>query len=983
MNEQGGQSDGVKMKKMVNLRRFLLLALASLPLVLSQPVTALQVTALRTEYLSNPLGIDSPAPRLQWQLESNERAQRQTAYRILVASSLKRLAANQGDLWDCGKVAGDTSTQIVYAGRPLTSGQECFWKVQAWDQYGKPSRWSEPAKWSMGLLNSADWRAQWISYRDTTPLHKDRNALFLPPARQYRKDFAATKSIKRAMIYVSALGLVDVHLNGKRVSEAYFEPGWADYHQRVHYRTHDVSGLIRKGENRLGAIVTEGWYAGYVGYGLLVGYGPNKVGRYFYGKTPALLAQLEIEFTDGSRQVIGTDTSWQVSADGPIREADLIMGEACDARREDANWCVPMARTRHAHGPLPEWKWEDAIRAEDNGSTRAVYSDTLGNREVELGFQRPPKLQAYAAPPIRATQELKARRLTEPKPGVYIFDLGQNIAGVIRLKVKGPAGTKLQIRYGEMLHDAGRLMTENLRKARATDFYTLRGDPKGETWTPRFTYHGFQFVEITGLPAKPALDAVTGIVLHNGTPLTGEFACSDEVMTRFWKNTQWTQRANFIEMPTDCPQRDERLGWMGDAQIYVRTASFNADVAAFFTKWLADVAEAQRDFGAYPDYAPYPMAHGAPGQTWGTAWTDAGIICPWTIWKVYGDTRLLQRQLDSMTRFMNWRKQRAPDFRGRKDGNDWGDWLNVNEATPLELIDAAYFKRDADLMSEMARALGRTPEAEDYAKVSTSVARQFASDYLNEDGTLKVNTQTAHVLALEFGLVPDSARTGLATRLAERIASNEFRMATGFLGTKPLLPALSAQGHHDLACRLFQSRRFPSWGYEVINGATTVWERWDSYTREHGFNGASGSQNASMNSFSHYAFGAVMEWGFRTLAGIDTDGPGYQRVIIRPSPPTPGSNPENEPIHWVKAHYDSIHGRIVSHWRRGKESFELETTIPANTTATVYVPALNEAQIAEGGKPLAKTRGVKFLRMEGDRAVLAVESGRYKFQSRL
>ena len=969
--------------KMANWNKIPLLALAALPLSLSQPVTALQVTALRTEYLSNPLGIDSRAPHLQWQLASSERAQRQTAHRILVASSLKRLASNHGDLWDSGKVAGDASTQIVYAGRPLTSGQECFWKVQAWDQDGKPSRWSEPAKWSMGLLKPEDWKAQWISYRDTAPLHKDRNALFLPPARHYRKDFAATKSIKRAMIYVSALGLVDVHLNGEQVSEAYFEPGWADYHKRVHYRAHDVTELVRKGDNRLGAIVTDGWYAGYVGYGLLVGYGPNKVGRYFYGKTPALLAQLEIEFTDGSREIIGTDATWQVSADGPIREADLIMGEAYDARLEDLNWCNPHSLPSHARGSLPEWRWENAIRAEDNGSTMATYSDTLGNREIELGFQRPPKMQAYAAPPIRATQELKAQRLTEPKPGVYIFDLGQNIAGVIRLKVKGPAGTKLQIRYGEMLHADGRLMTENLRKARATDFYALRGDPNGESWMPRFTYHGFQFVEITGLPAKPTLDAVTGIVLHNDTPLTSEFACSDEVMTRFWKNTQWTQRANFIEMPTDCPQRDERLGWMGDAQIYVRTASFNADVSAFFTKWLEDVAEAQRDFGAYPDYAPYPMAHGAPGQTWGTAWTDAGIICPWTIWNVYGDTRLVERQWDSMTRFLDWRKKRAPDFRGRKDGNTWGDWLNVNEATPIELIDAAYFKLDADLMSEMARAIGRAQEAEDYAKLSTSIATQFVSDYLNADGTLKVNTQTAHVLALEFGLVPASARKGVAQQLAARIAKNEFRMATGFLGTKPLLPVLSSQDQHDLACRLFQSRRFPSWGYEVVNGATTVWERWDSYTKEHGFNGASGNQNASMNSFSHYSFGAVMEWGFRTLAGIDTDGPGYRRIIIRPSLPTPGSNSENEPIHWVKAHYDSIHGRIVSNWRRSKESFELETTIPANTTATVYVPALGEAQITESGKPLAKARGVKFLRMEDNRAVLAVESGNYKFVSRL
>lgn len=952
-------------------RIFPLLGVASLAIASSWTVNAMTVTGLRTEYLPNPLGIDSVAPRLQWRLESSERGARQTAYRVLVASSLKQLRANEGDLWDSGRISGDANTQIEYAGRPLTSGQECFWKVQVWDQHGKAARWSKPAKWSVGLLAPEDWKAHWISFRDTAPLHTNRSTLFLPPARHYRKDFATGKTVKRAMLYVSALGLAEMHLNGKRVSEAFFEPGWADYHQRVHYRTHEVTGLLRRGDNRLGAIVTEGWYSGYVGYGVLVGYGPNKAGRYFYGRTPALLAQLEIEYTDGSREWVITDASWQVSAGGPIREADLIMGEAFDARRDDPNWCKP--------GGAQDWHWETVVRAEANGSTKAVFHDNQGPREVELGFQRPPKLQAYAAPPILATQELPAQRLTEPQPGVYIFDLGQNFAGVIRLKVKGPAGTRLQIRYGEMLHEDGRLMTENLRKARATDFYTLRGDRRGETWMPRFTYHGFQYVEITGLPARPGLDTVTGIVLHNDTPLTSEFACSDEIMTRFWKNTQWTQRANFLEMPTDCPQRDERLGWMGDAQIYVRTASFNADVAAFFTKWLEDVAEAQRDFGPYPDYAPYPMGHGRPGQTWGTAWTDAGIICPWTIWQVYGDTRVIEKMWASMTRFMKWRQERSPDRRGRSDGNTWGDWLNVNEPTPIEFIDAAYFKLDAGLMADMAAAIDRNSEASAYSKLEAEIAAQFVRDYHHGGGALKVDTQTAYAMALSFGLLPEAERAGAAKILAGKIARNDFRMATGFLGTKELLPALTAAGEHDLAVRLFQARHFPSWGYAVVNGANTIWERWDSYTTEFGFNGADGKQNASMNSFSHYAFGAAMEWAFRQLAGIDTQGPGYKHILIRPRPPAPGGNPARQPVDWVKANYDSIQGRITSHWRHTGNRFELETLIPPNTTATIFLPASAAEQITESGRPLGKAKGVTFLRRDGDRVVLAVEAGCYRF----
>jgi alpha-L-rhamnosidase len=961
------------------MRHFVL----ALMLAVSANVAAagMQPLDLRAEWLTNPVGLDIVTPRLSWRLESPERGQRQTAYQVLVASDDALLKPGRADFWDSGKVTVDETLNIAYQGKALGSGQRYVWSVRVWDRDGKASKWSAPGSWSMGFFQPADWKAQWISHRDTSGLHTNRNSLYLPPARHFRKSFASDKPVRRAVLYFSVLGLGEFHLNGERVGNALFESGWADYRQRAYCRAHDVTKLLARGENSLGAIVADGWYSGYVGYGLLVGYGPNRVGRYFYGKTPAFMAQLELEYADGSRETIVTDPTWEVSADGPFREADLIMGEAFDARRNDPNWCVPAPRTRQARGPSPAWAWEPAIPAEANGSTKAIFSDNCGEREVELGFQRPPRLQAYAAPPVRVTQELPAQRLTEPQPGVFIFDFGQNFAGNVRLKVNGPAGTRLQLRYGEMLHQDGRLMAENLRKARATDFYILRGDKDGETWTPRFTYHGFQFVEITGLASKPQLGMVTGCVLHNDTPLTSEFACSDPVMTRFWKNTQWTQRANFIEMPTDCPQRDERLGWMGDAQIYVRTASYNADVAAFFTKWLDDLVEAQRKEGPYPDYCPYPMGHGERNQTWGTAWTDAGIICPYTIWKVYGDRRLIEKNWASMTRFMDWRRARSPDWRGRKDGNPWGDWLNVNEATPIEYVDAAYFKLAADLMAEMARAVGRSAEAAQYAGLSAKIAAQFAGDYLGANGILKVNTQTAHVLALEFGLVPPGARAGIANRLEDLIAKNDYRMATGFLGTKPLLPALSGSGHHDLAVRLFQSRRFPSWGYEVEQGATSVWERWDSYTKEHGFNGARGDQNAAMNSFSHYSFGAVMQWAFQTLAGIDTDGPAFKHILIHPRPPTAGSNPEQKPVDWVQAHYDSVRGRIVSHWRVFDGRFELRVTIPPNTTATVRLPATNSASVLEGRGPAMKARGITGFRMQNDVAVFEIESGSYNFTS--
>jgi alpha-L-rhamnosidase len=964
------------------MRRNLLLGLFwSALLAVGSVAAALNPVSLCCEYRVNPLGIDETQPRLTWRVESNTRGEKQTAYQILVASSEAQLNKDIGELWDSDKIASDQTVNVVYSGKPLGSRQQAFWKVRVWDKDGR-AKWSKPASWTMGLLKPKDWQAGYISFRDTTPVFQDAKNLFLPPARQYRKEFPAPKTVMRATIYVTALGIYELSLNGQRVGDAWFAPGWTDYHRRAYYWTHDVTPLVKRGENALGAWVADGWYSGYIGFGLLTGIGTEKMGRYTYGKTPAIKVQLEIEYADGSRETIVTDKSWKVSGDGPIREGDFLMGEFHDARKETAGW---------TQAGFNDTAWEQAILARENGSAPATFYEfrnpgsgekvQVKGRPVDLAFKPPPKLEAFPGVPVRAIEEIKPVAITSPTNGVYIFNLGQNFAGVIRLKVKGKAGTMVQLRYGEMLHPDGRLMTENLRKARAIDHYVLRGDAPGETWTPRFTFHGFQYVEVTGYPGKPGKDAITGIVLHSDTPLTSSFECSDPVANRLFKNVVWTQRANFLDLPTDCPQRDERFGWTGDAQIYVRAATYNADAAAFYTKWLRELMESQRPSGAFPGYAPYPFQH---GWDFGTAWADAGVICPWTLWQAYGDTRLLERCWPFMVRFLEWRQATSKDFLGVNHGNDWGDWLSFGGKTPLEYIDTVYFAHSAKLMAEMAEAIGKRVEAVTYRELFVKIKSAFNKKYVKPDGSLEVDTQTAYALALYMDLLPAEQRKPVGAMLAKKLRDGETAdnsgMTTGFIGTRPLLPVLSDVGQHDLAVKHFQSRKFPSWGYEVEQGATTIWERWNSYTKDKGFGG---EQNASMNSFSHYSFGAVCEWMFFRLAGIDTDGPGYKRIILRPSPPSPGSNPERAPIHWVKAHYDSIHGRIVSNWRRTNERFELETTIPANTTATVYLPAKGEAQITERGRPLAKARGVKLLRMEGDRAVLAVESGNYRFTSDL
>jgi alpha-L-rhamnosidase len=929
-------------------------------------LAAIKPQGLRCEYLVDPAGIDETSPRLSWEASSTGRGEKQTACRIIVASSIEVLNQTRGDLWDSGKTVGDSTAQIVYKGQPLTSRQRCYWKVRLWDAHGKASDWSPVASWSMGLLEAGDWKAEWIGFRDASPLWTNVNQLNLPPARHYRKDFQAHKSIRRAVVHATALGLYELQINGQRVGDRYFTPGWTDYRRRVYYQTYDVTSLLRRGPNAIGAIVTDGWYAGYVGYGLLVGYGPHKSGRNIYGKTPALLAQLEVDYEDGTGAIVATDASWKTTDKGPIREADMLMGEAFDARLALDNWSKP---------GFNDSAWEAAIRSESNGSDKAPFFDGSGRKEMEFGFIRPAKVQAYPAVPVRRIQEIKPVSIHTPTNGVYIFNLGQNFAGAVRLKVKGPSGTKIQLRYGEMIHPDGRLMTENLRKARATDYYILRGDASGETWAPGFTFHGFQYVEIVGYPGKPELDAITGLVIHSDTPLTSEFECSDPMVNRLFKNIVWTQRANFLELPTDCPQRDEREGWMGDAQVYARAATYNADVASFFTKWLQEVDEAQLPNGAFPDYCPWPFQH---GKAFATAWTDAGIICPWTIWKVYGDTRVIERHYAAMTRFMDWRKSASKDYLGveHKDGNTWGDWLNLNENTPLDYIDTIFFAYTSRLMGDMAQAIGKDADAASYRGQFEKIRNAYVKKYVKE-GALTVDTQSAYALALFAGLISGDQSAPMGKKLADKIMANDGRMATGFLGTRPLLPALSLAGQHDLALRLLQSRKFPSWGFEVENGATTIWERWDSYTKQDAF----GKHNAAMNSFAHYSFGAVCEWMFQTLAGIDTDGAGYRKLIIRPSPAASGGNPDAKPIDWVKACYRSLNGPVSCEWRQTEKRFTLKLTIPANVTATVYLPARDSRSIRESGKGLEKSPFIRFLRMEGDRAVLEVESGAYSFES--
>ncbi|MCP4612881.1 MAG: family 78 glycoside hydrolase catalytic domain [Planctomycetes bacterium] len=886
-----------------------------------------KVSELRCEYRVNPLGIDVVKPRLSWIMESAQRGQVQSAYQILAADSEEKLRLNQGELWDSGKVESGQSNQVVYEGEPLESRMRCYWKVRVWDKDGKTSAWSEPAMWTVGLLSPGDWQAKWIGYdeelQDIDNEEKSDPNLVLPPPPYLRRAFLVGRSIKRAVVYASALGLYELHINGKRVGEDYFAPGWTDYTKRVYYQSYEVTDLIKNGSNTIGAILADGWYAGYLGFGKK---------REHYGSKPRLFVQLEIEYENGQIQKVVTDGNWKARY-GPILETDFLMGEIYNGRKEMPGWDTPR---------FDDSSWDEVV----------VTDNTEG-----IGI-----VQSYPGETVQKIMEIKPKELTEPDEGVYVFDMGQNFAGWVRLKVNGKAGTKVVLRFAEMLNPDGTIYTENLREARCTDTYILKGTGT-ELWEPQFTFHGFRYVEVTGYPGKPSLDAVTGVVIHSATPITGSFECSSPMVNQLFSNIVWSQRGNFIELPTDCPQRDERLGWTGDAQIFIRTSTYNMDVSAFFTKWLVDLEDAQSDEGGFPDVAPRKVAMGDGTAAWG----DAGVICPWTIYEVYGDKRILERHYESMEKWISYLKKNSKDL--LRPAKGYGDWVSIASDTPKDVIATAYFAYSTHLVSKAASVLGKYEDAEKYEELFEQIKNAFNKAYVNEDGRIKGETQTCYLLGLYFDLLPEDKREPATQHLIEAIRNKDWHLSTGFVGLSYLVPTLTDTGHLDIAYRLLNNDTFPSWGYSIKNGATTIWERWDGWTEEKGF------QTPGMNSFNHYSFGSIGRWLFGSVAGIDTDGPGYKRIIIRPRP---GGG-----LDYAKASYKSINGEIVSDWKIKGGKFTLNVTIPANTTATVYVPAGDIDSVAEGGKLAAKAGDVSLLRVEDDSAVFAVGSGNYRFESKL
>jgi len=744
-----------------------------------------------------------------------------------------------------------------------------------------------------------------------------------PPTIPYlRKSFDVAKPVTRATIYATALGIYELRLNGKRVGDHFLAPEWTDFSKRLRYQEYDVTSLVAAGPNVLAAQVANGWYSGHIGNG----------GYQRWGTSPALFSQLELLYADGTTQRIITDGTWK-SHTSPLLATDFMLGEDYDATQEICGWDRPGFSDADW---LPVVERSEAIRAIDG----------------------------QVMEPVRQLREVPTKALTQPKPGHWTYDLGQNMVGVVRLKITASAGTRITLRHAEMLNPDGTIYTANLRGAPSIDTYICKGEAT-ETWQPKFTFHGFRYVELTGVPGTPSKDAVTGIVIGSDTPRTGEFVCSDARVNQLQSNIEWGQRGNYLSVPTDCPQRDERLGWMGDAQVFVRTATYNSDVAAFFTKWLVDVTDSQELTGQFADVSPFA------GPSKGTpAWGDAGVICPWTIYQAYGDLQLLQRQYPAMVKWVEYcQSQSVKHIRSGNRGSDYGDWLSIGADTSKELIGTAYDAYSTALVAKAAAVLGKTTDAQNYEKLFESIKQAFAEKYISADGHVAGNTQCGYVMALKFNLLPAELRAKAADYLEADIIAKGYHLSTGFVGVSYLLPELTKAGKVDTAYRLLLQDSFPSWLFSVKMGATTIWERWDGWTPDKGF------QDIGMNSFNHYSLGSCGEWLYACVAGIDFDPaqPGFKQIIIKPVVGTKLSE--------ASGRLNSIHGMITSSWTSSKGKFTLTAGIPANTTATVYVPTQDAASVLESGKPAADAPGVKFLRMDAGAAVFSVTSGLYQFSA--
>ncbi|HEY4327467.1 MAG TPA: glycoside hydrolase family 78 protein [Mucilaginibacter sp.] len=868
------------------MRKIIFLALA----IISAVACEAQVTVqhLLTENQTDPISIDALSPRFSWQLiAGNKRDVMQTAYEIKVKK-------NKDLVWSTGKITSDQSIYVSYKGEKLQAGQKYYWQVRVWDNSGKASEWSAPVSWKMGLLTQSDWKAKWI-----TPGFVEDSVT--RPSPLFRKEFSLSKKIQSATAYITAHGLYEAQINGKRVGDAFLTPGWTSYNKRLQYQAYDVTALLQQGANAVGAELGNGWYRGYIGYQPT----PN-----LYGKDIALLFQLEVTYTDGTTDTIISDENWK-SSTGPVRSAEIYYGATIDDRMQQKGWSTP--------------KFDDKSWS---GVTTKDFSKDI--------------LVATFNEPVRKHETFKPIKIFTTPKGEKVIDFGQNLVGWVQMKVSGKAGDKVTLSHAEVIDKAGNFYTENLRTAKSQDTYILSGGGE-ETFEPQFTWQGFRYIKVEDYPGELKPENFTAIALYSDMRPTGSFSCSNTLINQLQHNIQWGQKGNFLDVPTDCPQRDERLGWTGDAQVFSRTASFNMNVNNFFSKWLKDVAADQYPSGSVPFVIPNVLGKASTGSGGATGWADVSTIIPWNMYLAYGDKKILRDQYSSMKAWVSYMEHQSVNNLWNT-GFHFGDWLfyslnndtdGSSAITSKYLIAQCFYAYSTQLLINTANVLGKTEDVTYYTALLQKIKDAYLKEYVTPNGLISSDTQTAYVLALQFDMLPENLRQQAATRLVNNITRYGNHLTTGFLGTPYLCHVLSRFGYANVAYRLLLQDTYPSWLYPVKMGATTIWERWDGIRPDGTF------EAASMNSYNHYAYGAIGDWMYRVIAGIDTktEAPGYKEIVIKP---TIGGNLEN-----AGADYDTNYGKISSHWKLNNGNLSLDVEIPANTKATIYIPAGTGGSLTE------------------------------------
>lgn len=840
------------------------------------------VQNLTVEHLVNPFSLDNFKPRFSWKMQSAIKNTLQTSYEIRVGKSE---AIDKSRVWTSTKKS-DQSVLVTYAGPDLESKTKYFWQVRVKDNHGNASKWSQVQCFQMGLTEK-DWVANWITVdgKDTS--------LASP---MLRKEFNIRKKVKTATAYITAKGLYEARLNGQRISDHYFAPGWTSYQDHLQYQVYDLTKSVKTGLNAFGVTLGDGWYKGRIGFA-----GQSK----FYGDTRALLFQLEVVYADGTKEIFITDDTWKTS-NGPILSSDIYNGETYDARKEQAGW--------------------DHVGFKENALWKATK--ILPKDKV--------KLVGMSGPPVRKHEIFKPIKIFKTPLGETVVDFGQNMVGWVILKAKGPAGTKITLSHAEVLDKAGNFYTTNLRSAKQSNEYILK-DNVSQSFEPHFTFQGFRYVKIEGFPGELTTDALTAVAIYSDMKQTGSFTSSNTMLNQLQHNIQWGQKGNFVDVPTDCPQRDERLGWTGDAQAFATTAAYNMDVAGFFTKWMKDVSADQLENGSVPYVVPNVLNKRDAGSA---GWADVATIIPWDMYVAYGDKGILTAQYTSMKKWVNYISSVAKNDLWNS-GSHFGDWLfyrpnddNDGRAavTDKYMIAQTFYAHSTQLLINAAKVLGKTDDVNQYEALLKRIKQAYVNENMTANGKLASNTQTAYVLALQFDMLPEENRKQAAERLVQNIKDYGNHLTTGFLGTPYLCHVLSRFGYDNVAYDLLMQESYPSWLYPVKMGATTIWERWDGIKQDGSF------QTPDMNSFNHYAYGAIGDWMYKNITGINpvAENPGYKEVLIAPKPGGKLSS--------AAAELETVYGLVKSSWTLENDIFKLDVTIPANSTATVILPKTDKKE---------------------------------------